>query len=145
MYKIMLADDEGIVIDSLRFIIEKEFKDVEKLIDFAIIHAKRSVASSEEKNGTKVLSKLTTDYFNHANINAPDKFESINDYISSKKYNSIAILLADSKIVCASDLYLMFSLNGASNASTDFPFFFVNTNIIKCDMVFLLSILIIYI
>ena len=27
MYKIMLADDEGIVIDSLKFIIEKEFKD----------------------------------------------------------------------------------------------------------------------
>ncbi len=25
MYRIMLADDEGIVIDSLRFIIEKEF------------------------------------------------------------------------------------------------------------------------
>ena len=63
-------------------LIEKEFKDIEKLIDFEIIHAKRSVASSEEKNGTKVLSKLTTDYFNHANINAPDKFESINDLIS---------------------------------------------------------------
>lgn len=28
MYKIMLADDEGIVIDSLKFIIEKEFKDI---------------------------------------------------------------------------------------------------------------------
>ena len=26
MYKIMLADDEGIVIDSLKFIIEKEFR-----------------------------------------------------------------------------------------------------------------------
>ena len=63
-------------------LIEKEFKDIEKLIDFEIIHAKRSVASSEEKTGTKVLSKLTTDYFNHANINAPDKFESINDLIS---------------------------------------------------------------
>lgn len=63
-------------------LIEKEFKDIEKLIDFEIIHAKRSVASSEEKNGAKVLSKLTTDYFNHANINAPDKFESINDLIS---------------------------------------------------------------
>lgn len=63
-------------------LIEKEFKDIEKLIDFEIIHAKRSVASSEEKNGTKVLSKLTTDYFNHANINAPDKFESINALIS---------------------------------------------------------------
>ena len=43
------------------------------------------------------------------------EFESINDYISSKKYNSIAILLADSKIVCASDLYLMFSLNEKSS------------------------------
>ena len=27
MYRIMLADDEGIVIDSLKFIIEKEFGD----------------------------------------------------------------------------------------------------------------------
>lgn len=63
-------------------LIEKEFKDIEKLIDFEIIHAKRSVASSEEKGNSKVLSKLTTDYFNHANINAPDKFESINALIS---------------------------------------------------------------
>lgn len=63
-------------------LIEKEFKDIEKLIDFEIIHAKRSVSSSEEKSGTKVLSKLTTDYYNHANINAPDKFESINALIS---------------------------------------------------------------
>ena len=27
MYRVMLADDEGIVIDSLKFIIEKEFGD----------------------------------------------------------------------------------------------------------------------
>ena len=27
MYKIMLADDEGIVIDSLKYVIEKEFGD----------------------------------------------------------------------------------------------------------------------
>ena len=63
-------------------LIEKEFKDVEKLIDFEIIHVKRSVASSEENNGSKVLSKLTTDYFNHSNTNAPDKFETINALIS---------------------------------------------------------------
>lgn len=63
-------------------LIEKEFKDIEKLIDFEIIHAKRNISSSEEKSGSKVLSKLTTDYFNHANINAPDKFESINEMIS---------------------------------------------------------------
>ena len=34
MYKIMLADDEGIVIDSVKFIIEKEFGD-ECVIEFA--------------------------------------------------------------------------------------------------------------
>ena len=34
MYKVMLADDEGIVIDSLKFIIEKEFGD-ECLIESA--------------------------------------------------------------------------------------------------------------
>ena len=28
MYRIMLADDEGIVIDSLKFIIEQEFGDL---------------------------------------------------------------------------------------------------------------------
>ena len=68
-------------------LIEKEFKDIEKLIDFEIIHAKRSVSSSEEKSGTKVLSKLTTDYYNHANINAPDKFESINALIAQMDEN----------------------------------------------------------
>lgn len=62
-------------------LIEKQFKDIEKLIDFDIIHAKRNVSSSEEKGGSKVLSKLTTDYFNHININSPDKFESINSLI----------------------------------------------------------------
>lgn len=41
-------------------LIKKEFKDIDKLIDFEIIHAKRSVSSSEEKNGRKVLSDLTT-------------------------------------------------------------------------------------
>ena len=34
MYKIMLADDEGIVIDSLKFIIQKEFGD-ECQVEFA--------------------------------------------------------------------------------------------------------------
>ena len=34
MYKIMLADDEGIVIDSLKFIIEKEFGE-ECLVEYA--------------------------------------------------------------------------------------------------------------
>ena len=63
-------------------LIEKDFKDIDKLIDFDIIHAKRNVASSEENSGSKILSKLTTDYFNKQTINATDKFEEINSLIS---------------------------------------------------------------
>ena len=63
-------------------LIEKEFKDVEKLIDFEIIHAKRNVASSEEKTGIKVLSKLTTEYYNKSVENPTDKFEKINEVMS---------------------------------------------------------------
>lgn len=62
-------------------LIRKELKDVKKLIDFEVIHAKRSVSSSEEKTGSKVLSGLATSFFNNTNINVPDKFETINKLI----------------------------------------------------------------
>ncbi len=64
-------------------LIKKNIKDIKKLIDFEIIHAKRSVSSSEEKGGMKVLSKLTTTYFNNLNVAAPDKFEEINKLIEN--------------------------------------------------------------
>lgn len=64
-------------------LIKKSFKDVKKLIDFEIIHAKRSVSSSEEKHGMKVLSGLTTSFFNAQNINTPDKFEQINELMET--------------------------------------------------------------
>lgn len=63
-------------------LIKKESEEVRALIDFEIIHAKRSVSSSEEKNGKKILSNLATNYFNNTNINSPDKFESINKLIA---------------------------------------------------------------
>lgn len=62
-------------------LIKKDFKQVDKLIDFEIIHAKRSVSSSEEKNGTKVLSSIATSYFNQHNKSTPDQFQEINDVI----------------------------------------------------------------
>lgn len=62
-------------------LIKKDLKDVKRLIDFEIIHAKRSVSSSEERTGTKVLSTLATKYFNNTNVNSPDKFEAINKLI----------------------------------------------------------------
>jgi predicted ATP-dependent endonuclease of OLD family len=63
-------------------LIKKDFDSVKKLIDFEIVHAKRSVSSSEEKTSKKVLSSLTTKYFNDNNINSPEKFEEINSIIS---------------------------------------------------------------
>ena len=55
MYKIMLADDEGIVIDSLKFILEKEFgNDIE--IDFLIStggRLKYKIYPIEVKSGKK--------------------------------------------------------------------------------------------
>lgn len=63
-------------------LIEKDFKSVRKLIDFEIIHAKRSVSSSEEKSGKKVLSNLTTTFFNSNTTTDKDKFEEVNKVIS---------------------------------------------------------------
>ena len=62
--------------------VEKSLSDVTKLIDFEIIHAKRSVASSEEHHGRKVLSQLTTSYFNAQNTSNAGKFEQINELIT---------------------------------------------------------------
>ena len=79
-------------------LIKKEFKDIDKLIDFEIIHAKRSVSSSEEKNGRKVLSDLTTAFFNGSNLTAPDKFEQINALIESmdvRLYSEYDVFFSD--------------------------------------------------
>lgn len=98
-------------------LIQKEFKDVKKLIDFEIIHAKRSVSSSEEKHGMKVLSGLTTAFFNSLNTNAPDKFEEINRLIEEMdsnldtKYNSFF----DSFLKTAKDFLGMGELRVRSN------------------------------
>lgn len=75
-------------------LIKKDFKAVKRLIDFEIIHAKRSVSSSEEKKGMKVLSGLTTSFYNAQNVITPDKFEEINELIEKmdgdldKQYSS---------------------------------------------------------
>ena len=75
-------------------LIKKDSKAVNRLIDFEIIHAKRSVSSSEEKRGLKVLSGLTTSFYNAQNTITPDKFEEINELIEKmdgdldKQYSS---------------------------------------------------------
>lgn len=79
---VYLFQDESDFEEMNRYkLIKKDISDVKKLIDFDIIHAKRSVTSSEEKTNRRVLSGLTTKFFNDNNINTPDKFEDINRII----------------------------------------------------------------
>lgn len=75
------GDVEDLRTENRYRLIKKDFKQIDKLIDFEIIHAKRSVSSSEEKNGKKVLSSIATSYFNQHNKNTPDQFQEINDVI----------------------------------------------------------------
>ena len=63
-------------------LIKKELKAVKNLINFQVIHAKRDVASSEASaQDKKVLSTLTTQYFNKANKASSEEFDKINDAI----------------------------------------------------------------
>lgn len=78
-YTYAVEDD---IKESNRFkLIRKEIKDIKKLIDFEIIHAKRSVSSSEEIGNRRVLSTLTTKFFNRQNKSNPEKFQDINNII----------------------------------------------------------------
>lgn len=75
---IYALDNEESIFDSREKLVPRELKKVKELINFEIIHAKRDVASSE--GGKKILSKLTTQYFNKKN-SEPSLFDPINDLI----------------------------------------------------------------
>lgn len=74
-------DDPSIMYGDRKQMVSKNISDVKKLIDFEIIHAKRSVASSEERKGSRVLSSLTTSFFNAQNSSDSEKFDEINNLI----------------------------------------------------------------
>ena len=79
--RIYTFDDPAVITGDRTQMVEKSLDEVKRLIDFDIIHAKRSVASSEERNGRKVLSQLTTMYFNSKNSGNSKSFGHINDLI----------------------------------------------------------------
>lgn len=59
--------------------IEKELKDIKKVINLEVIHAKRDVATSNDHNDkNKVISKLTSEYYNEKN-KEKNYLEDIND------------------------------------------------------------------
>lgn len=74
--------DEALLIENRNLLIKKEAKSVENLINFQVIHAKRDVASSESHTqDKKVLSGLTTKYFNKENKVSIETFNKINESI----------------------------------------------------------------
>jgi putative ATP-dependent endonuclease of the OLD family len=63
-------------------LVQKNWKSINNLINFQVIHAKRDVASSESsQNAKKVLSNLTTSYFNKENKISHDELNAINSSI----------------------------------------------------------------
>jgi predicted ATP-dependent endonuclease of OLD family len=74
--------DENMLTLNRHLLIKKEAKSVINLINFQAIHAKRDVASSESNTrDKKVLSALTTKYFNKENRVSPEAFNAINESI----------------------------------------------------------------
>lgn len=63
-------------------LVKKEISDINKIINFQVIHAKRDLASSEFKGGNNLpLSRLSSGYFNKEYKFSEDSFSDINNSI----------------------------------------------------------------
>ena len=95
-YKIYVFDDDKNIEKEFRSnLIEKERKDIDKILNFQVIHANRSVSSSESNESAKtILSNIATSYFNKKTENqlTYDDLDEINsslldmDIILEEKY-----------------------------------------------------------
>jgi predicted ATP-dependent endonuclease of OLD family len=70
-------NDDDLLSENRYKLIKKDLKQIKNLINFQIIHAKRNVSSSDDNKGKKILSSMTTKYFNQKNIANPN-FSAIN-------------------------------------------------------------------
>ena len=70
-------NDEDLLEENRYKLIKKDLKQVKNLINFQIIHAKRNVSSSDDNKGKRILSSMTTKYFNQKSIVDPN-FSEIN-------------------------------------------------------------------
>ncbi|RXJ80170.1 ATP-dependent endonuclease [Arcobacter sp. F2176] len=61
-------DEEDLLEENRYKLIKKDIGQIRKLINFQIIHAKRNVSSSDDNKGKKILSIMTTKYFNQKSI-----------------------------------------------------------------------------
>lgn len=70
-------NDEDLLEENRYKLIKKDLKQIKNLINFQIIHAKRNVSSSDDNKGKRILSSMTTKYFNQKSIADPN-FSDIN-------------------------------------------------------------------
>lgn len=70
-------NDDDLTEENRYKLIKKDLKQIKNLINFQIIHAKRNVSSSDDNKGKKILSSMTTKYFNQKSIANPN-FSAIN-------------------------------------------------------------------
>ncbi len=75
----VFADDKYLEDNNRTKFVSKDKKDIDKLINFQVIHAKRSVSSSEsDGKSSQILSKIATSYFNKKTENQLN-FDDLND------------------------------------------------------------------
>ncbi len=82
-----------------------EEKNIAKSNSNGVSSNKDDVFQIKDVRINNVLAEADKNVLNNLILN----FSEINNYISNKKYNSVAVLLLDSKIVCASNKYLLFT------------------------------------
>ena len=82
-----------------------EEKNIAKSNSNGVSSNKDDVFQIKDVRINNVLAEADKNILNNLILN----FSEINNYISNKKYNSVAVLLLDSKIVCASNKYLLFT------------------------------------
>ncbi len=70
-------DEEDLLEENRYKLIKKDIGQIRKLINFQIIHAKRNVSSSDDNKGKRILSTMTTKYFNQKSI-SDSNFSDIN-------------------------------------------------------------------
>jgi predicted ATP-dependent endonuclease of OLD family len=86
-------NDDDLLEQNRYKLIKKDLKQIKNIINFQIIHAKRNVSSSDDNKGKKILSSMTTKYFNQKSIVDPN-FSDINqkmiemDDILNTEYNT---------------------------------------------------------
>lgn len=86
-------NDDDLLEQNRYKLIKKDLKQIKNIINFQIIHAKRNVSSSDDNKGKKILSSMTTKYFNQKSIIDPN-FSDINqkmiemDDILNTEYNT---------------------------------------------------------